>query len=345
MNTLILEDGTPKRRHRARLDDLLATTKGIVRIASAYVTDRKLLSDVGSRDTRLLISLLPMDIASGAMSLETLRWMIDSGVEIRVLPDRPRLHAKTYIFGMSVAVVTSANLTRSAFNSNLEVGVEVRGENLSKLASWFDKLWQIAFPLTAEYLIELQRKTAALRREFVKFKKQSQSELVVAEKQQADGRLMDSLQNLFETAPRFFVCNTNRRYSEQTATGGYAIEQEMYSRRLATAWETFKFQRHMQLVEPGDGVFMFAKGVGIIGIGVATARCEILPSTGPNRLWIYEAGDNTPEWRVPTNWLAWKDDADACPYPAAPNFTFWNVTEIQYDDFRESVKSHFLGDP
>jgi hypothetical protein len=79
MNTLILEDGTPKRRHRARLNDLLATTKGIVRIASAYVTDRELLSDVGGRDTRLLISLLPMDIASGAMSLETLRWMLELG--------------------------------------------------------------------------------------------------------------------------------------------------------------------------------------------------------------------------------------------------------------------------
>jgi len=92
---------------------------------------------------------------------------------------------------MSVAVVTSANLTRSAFASNLEVGVEVRGEDLTKLARWFDQLWQIAFPLTAEHLIELQKKTAALRREFVKLKKQSQSELVVAEKQQAAGRLTD----------------------------------------------------------------------------------------------------------------------------------------------------------
>jgi len=344
MNTLILEDGTPQRRHRARLGDLLATTTGIVRIASAYVTDRELLSDIRGRDTRLLISLLPMDIASGAMSLETLRWMLDSGVEIRVLPDRPRLHAKTYIFGMSVAVVTSANLTSSAFDSNLEVGVEVRGEDLTKLTCWFDQLWQVAFPLTAEHLIELQRQTAALRREFVKLKKQSQSELVVAEKQQADGRLTDSLQNLFATALRFFVCNTNRRYSPLTATGGSAMEREMYSHQLATAWVPFKFPSHMQLVAPGDGVFMFAKGVGIIGVGVATARCEIVPATDPNRLW-YKDEDNILEWRVPTKWLVWKDDADACPYPGAPNFTFWNVTETQYDYFRESVKSHFLSDP
>ena len=89
---------------------------------------------------------------------------------------------------------------------------------------------------------------------------------------------------------------------------------------------------------------MFAKGVGIIGIGVATARCEILPSIDPNRLW-YKAQDDALEWRIPTNWLAWKDDADACPYSAAPNSTFWNVTATKYDDFRESVKAHFLGDP
>jgi hypothetical protein len=294
MNTLILEDGTPQRQHRLRFGDLLATTTGIVRIASAYVTDRELLSAVGGRETRLLISLLPLDIVSGAMSLETLRRMLDAGVKICMLPDRPRLHAKTYIFEMSVAVVTSANLTRSAFESNLEVGVEVRGDDLTKLAHWFDQLWQIALPLTAGHLIELQRKTAALRREFVKFKKQSQSELIVAEKQQIDARLTDSLQNLFETAPRFFVCNTNRRYSEQTATGGSAIEQEMYTHRLATAWEPFKFPSHMQLVEPGDGIFMFAKGVGIIGIGIATAQCEILPATDPNRLW-YKTEDGTPE--------------------------------------------------
>ena len=300
MNTFILEDGTPKRRHRARLNDLLATTTGIVRIASAYVTDRALLSDVGGRDTRLLISLLPMAIVSGAMSLETLRWMLDSGVEIRVLPDRLRLHAKTFIFGMSVAVVTSANLTRSAFDSNFEVGVEVRGEDLTNLTRWFDQLWQSASRLTVEHLIELQSKTAILRREFVKLKKQSQSELVVAAKQQADGRLTESLQNLFATAPRFFVCNTNRRYSPLTATGGSAMEQEMYSRQLATAWVPFKFPSHMQLVALGDGVFMFAKGVGIIGIGVATARCEFVSATASNRLW-YKDEDNILEWRYLRN--------------------------------------------
>jgi len=345
MKTLILEDGTPKRWHRKHLESLLDSTKGTIRIATAYVTDRQLLSDVGGRDTRLLISLLPMDIASGATSLDTLRCMIDSGVKIRVLPDRPRLHAKTYIFGGSVAVITSANLTRSAFDSNLEVGVELYSEDLTKLTSWFDQLWQLAFPLTEEHLIDLQLKTASLRREFVRLKSRSQSELFIVEKNQAAGMLTDSLKNLFETAPRFFVCNTNRRYSEQTSTGGYAIEQKMYRRQLATAWEAFKFSGHMQLVEPGDGIFMFAKGAGIIGVGVATARCEVLSSTDPNRLWTYKSEDNTPEWRVPTNWFEWKDDADACPYPEAPNFTFWNVSESQYEDFRESVKSHFLGNP
>src|ERR1700722_10573424 len=109
MNSLILEDGSHQRKHRPHLNGLLAATKGILRIASAYVTDRKLLIDAADRERRLLISLLPMDVASGATSIETLGMLIKSGVECRILSERPRLHAKVYIFGTSCAVITSAN--------------------------------------------------------------------------------------------------------------------------------------------------------------------------------------------------------------------------------------------
>jgi hypothetical protein len=113
MRRLVLEDGTSHRRHRQRLRELVGATSGSLRIATAYVTENELIKAAQGRETLLLISLLPMDVASGATSIETLRWMLQAGVTCRVLREWQRLHAKVYIFGDSKAVITSADLTRS----------------------------------------------------------------------------------------------------------------------------------------------------------------------------------------------------------------------------------------
>jgi HKD family nuclease len=94
-----------------------------VRIASAYVTDSALLSGIKNRRVQLLTSLSLMDIVSGASSLESLALLISRGVQCRCVSGGPRLHAEVYIFGAESAVVTSANLTRNALDSNIEVGI------------------------------------------------------------------------------------------------------------------------------------------------------------------------------------------------------------------------------
>jgi len=63
--------------HRARLQQLVATTQGPVCIASAYVTDTGLFRDDSSRDVRLLTALSTMDLISGATSLVLLYPMVD----------------------------------------------------------------------------------------------------------------------------------------------------------------------------------------------------------------------------------------------------------------------------
>ena len=68
MPKLLAEEGR-QRQHRLRLRQLLESADGPVRVASAYVTDRELLVGVRNRDVRLVTSLLPMDIASGATRL------------------------------------------------------------------------------------------------------------------------------------------------------------------------------------------------------------------------------------------------------------------------------------
>jgi hypothetical protein len=130
---------------------------------------------------------------------------------------------------------------------------------------------------------------------------------------------------------------------ERTATGGYVLEEHMYDRGLAAAWESFKFSSHMEQAKPGDGVFMFAKGVGIIAVGRVTAPCERLQPDDPGRIRNFDYEENTAEWRVPVHWLDWRDEEGAYAWKA-PNFTFWNVSDESYVELRDAVKQHFLDD-
>jgi hypothetical protein len=339
MPELIAEEGG-QRHHRRRLRQLLEAAGGPVRIASAYVTDRELLLGVSDRDVRLVTSLLPMDITSGATSLETLRALIESGVICRCVPVRPRLHAKVYIFGAAAAVVTSANLTESALDSNIEVGVQLGEENVQRLTDWFDSLWATARPILLPQLADLRRDAAQLRREYTRLKRKSITTLALPPGPSIAGSFRDDVFSLFEDAKQFFVCNTDRRQGERTVTGGYALEEEMYNRGFASAWESFKFPSHMEQVKPGDAVFMYAKGVGIIAVGRATALCETLKPGDPARIRNLDDEDNTLEWRVPVHWLKW-DEQDAYRWKAR-NFTFWTISDQSYSDLRTAVQQHFL---
>jgi hypothetical protein len=340
MHNVIPEHGHD-RQHRPRLSRLLETSDEPVRIASAYVTDRELLLGSSGLEIRLVTSLVPMDIASGATSLETLGALIDAGVECRFVPERPRLHAKVYIFGEEAAVVSSANLTESALDSNIEVGVELAGQDVKALIEWYDQLWATAQRIRLPVLLDLRQKAAALRREYARLKRKSKATLTLASKGQAGGSFSDDLASLFKEAKQFFVCNTDRRHRERTPTGGYLLEERMYSRGYATAWESFKFPSHMEQVQPRDAILMFAKGVGIVGIGRAKGACETLQPGEPDR--VYDGRyQRDVEWRVPVHWLDWRTQEDAYPF-RSPNFTFWNVSDESYADLREEVREHFLG--
>jgi hypothetical protein len=340
---LILEDGSPSGKHRVRLDALLASTTGTVRIATAYVTDRDLLTRWAKRDRRLIISLMPMDIASGATSLEALGTLIQSGVECRKLSERPRLHAKVYVFGSSRAVITSANLTGSAFDSNIEVGAEVPADRVPPLVAWFDRLWKIASPLNLKRLSELQSETRMLRAEYMKFKKKAKAKLGLQTDGKQSGKISDKLQDLFAKANRYFVCNTDRRDGRRTPTGGFVLEQEMCNRGFAAAWEQFKFPNHMEKVKAGDAIFMFARGIGVMGIGIANGGFETRRPGAPDRVRGPAYPQTAVEWRIPVQWLEWTDEAGAYPCQGQ-RATFYDVTEPKYDHWREGLKKHFLSD-
>jgi len=324
MLTLIAETGSVERLHRNALQNLMKEIEGTVRIASAYVTDTSLLSGMKRRDIRLLTYISKMDIIVGASSLVSLSALIKAGVQCRYISKGERLHAKVYLFDDQAAVVTSANLTRKALDKNLEVGVHLSGVAVKHLIGWFDTLWDEANILDLEVVAEWLRETEAERTAYSVLRKR-----VAKQPALPTGRAMKLL-DLFETGNRFFVCNTNRRWSPED-------EKRMHDRGLAAAWEPFNFPSHMENVEEGHTIFMYAKGVGIIGIGKAKGRCQILKPGNPDRV---KPGE-TPEWRIPTAWLVWKKNSDAYPWKSH-NSTFFEVSGNKYRQMRNDVKKHFL---
>ncbi|MGD0655124.1 MAG: phospholipase D family protein [Thermoguttaceae bacterium] len=348
MYKLITEDGR-HRQHRRWLRNLLETTNGPLRIASAYVTDTDLLVSVSNRSVQILTSLLRMDVVSGATSLDALRSLIENGVQCRYLSNGPRFHAKVYIFGDEFVVVTSANLTRNALDSNIEVGVELSGNAVQEVIAWFDVHWDKAQPLDATQVSMWQQQTATLCSEYSILRKKLSAEpklshnaLPVGLPQDGSSLLHDILDNTnssSQSRPRFFLCNTDRKHGRPTHSGKYKREELMCTRSYAAAWEKFKFPNHMKRVKSGDVIFMYANKVGIIGIGVAKKGYEVLEPGHIDR--ILNEEEITPEWRIPVAWLVWVSDEQASPWQPPDVRTFVDVSEQLYDDRRDRAIKHF----
>jgi hypothetical protein len=325
---LILEDGG-LRQHRPRLQSLLRASTGTVRIASAYVTESDLLLDhVKNRKVRLLTSLSRMDIAAGATSLVCLKLLIQSGVEVRHLTEQARFHAKVYLFGSESGIVTSANLTQSAFDRNIEVGAELSGETVQQLATWFDHHWKRAQPFGIKALDKLALETAALRREFAKLRSKAKA----TPGQTATG-LMDGTNSQSSKQLQTFLCNSDRAHSDSNAIGDVELEELMRTSNYALAWEPFRWRDQMKLVREKDVVLIYANKLGIIGIGEATGECEIIPANSNDQIRKYPE----PEWRIPVNWLHW-DRNRPCQW--TPHFvgTFLDVSSDHYRARREAVR-------
>ena len=353
MFNLLTEVGS----HRRRLGELLAKSANVVRIASAYVTEQDLLR-AKAQKVRLLTSVLPMDVISGATSLEALSVLLKTGAQIKRLPDSPRLHAKVYIFDDKHAVVTSANLTRNALDSNIEVGIEVSGNAVNALVEWFDTQWNRAERISATQLADWELRIAGLRKSFSDIRDQcpkfdkTQTTPSTGHEPSSSGAPSDAMIGLRDWLTnknskeanrlQFFVCNTNRRNNYWTPDGRhYLYEHTMKTSRYAAVWETFKYPTHMKKVKRGDVIFMFAKKVGVIGVGCASGGCEILEHDNRDRVLVTDRNQDSREWRIKIeDWQRWVNDSNAFPYPyQPPNASFWEITEDE--EFCENLRIHF----
>ncbi len=337
---VIVERPDAVRCHKKLLRHLMSSTVGEVRVASAYVTENELLlrCDGRKRRRRLLTSLLPMDMASGATSLECLRSLIDDSVEVRCYR-HSRLHAKIYLFGEQDAVVTSANLTRSAMESNLEVGVRITGDHVHRLNTWYEERWSESEEVNMEMLADLSNSAVELRRKWKKLKAAAEKRLTVPSSKSipVQSALVKALR---DPGRSVWLVNTNRRYDHKTERGGYRLEGRMLDQGLAVVWESFNYPSHMSAVSAGDVILAYAKKVGIKAVGFAEAGAKVIRGKSGDRILPFEEY-SFPEWQIPTDWIRRVDDEDALPMPDAPNASFINVSGEKYAEIRNSLVGHF----
>ncbi|MCH7568767.1 MAG: hypothetical protein IIA87_05075 [Nanoarchaeota archaeon] len=98
---------------------------------------------------RIITRLIKEDIEKGITDLDKFRILKDDfGAEIRYNND---LHAKMVIIDGSVAIISSANLTKKGLSVNYEAGVCLRDKSkVNKVVQFFNDVWKESKPLTQE---------------------------------------------------------------------------------------------------------------------------------------------------------------------------------------------------
>jgi len=125
------------------LFEMLESTTGDVVLASPYITfpvarDLAKVAKVSTVQWTLLAKLDPLAVASGYVSLEGLRALMDAGVTVRTSSS---LHAKIYLAGKA-GLAGSGNLTQRGLGlhakPNQEVTVRLTGDQVSAASALLD---------------------------------------------------------------------------------------------------------------------------------------------------------------------------------------------------------------
>lgn len=115
---------------------------GPVDIESEEMGPYKPTLDAIAAKGRLARVILPASI--NAQDKQDVAFLEQHGVQVRLLPVKPRyMHAKM-IVGGSLAFVGSENFTETSLEDNREMGLLLDGQDLGKLRAQFEKDWEAA---------------------------------------------------------------------------------------------------------------------------------------------------------------------------------------------------------
>lgn len=100
----------------------------------------QIVGDAIPPDARVITRFSLQDFSAGISDIWALQDVLQAGGEVRGIKG---LHAKVFIFGNTVAAVTSANLTRQGLNRNAEFGcISQQPEFVKACQGYFNKLWE-----------------------------------------------------------------------------------------------------------------------------------------------------------------------------------------------------------
>ncbi len=98
---------------------------------------------------KIITRLIKEDIKKGITDLEKFRVLKDTfGADIRYNND---LHAKMVVMDNTVAIISSANLTKKGLSVNYEAGICLKDKDMvNKVAQFFNEVWKESKPLTKQ---------------------------------------------------------------------------------------------------------------------------------------------------------------------------------------------------
>ena len=130
-------------------------------IASPYIGDigsiQQIVGNKWLNKSNLSVRLLTDIEESMQLSYDTLEAFYKAG-KVKSLRG---LHAKIYIFDEKV-VVTSANLTKTAFTKRYEMGVLIEGDEAKDAINKYEDWWEKSESITLDKLLELKNNNAGL---------------------------------------------------------------------------------------------------------------------------------------------------------------------------------------
>lgn len=210
---------------------------------------RKILGRQWLVSPSISIKLLT-DISNlSCIDTETIRCFHEKGGEIKTLTG---LHAKIYIVD-DTCLITSANLTNTAFSKRHEIGVLYDNLEANQVIEIFKNWWKISKNIKPDQFNKIFSKRRKSSEESIRDYLPSLWNLP-----NDPGSYNPDSEILVKQEEVYYIVNTNRKHSDTNYL-------EMLNEEKASAYGNRK--NSIYRIDNGDRVFLYHKSVGIIAYG------------------------------------------------------------------------------